>query len=82
MVTKLFERVQIDLIDMWHEPDGQWKWIVHMKDHFSKFSKLDASKSNSAEEIAEVVWGWIVPYGPMDILQSDNGSELKEQWNG
>ena len=68
MITKLLERVQIDLIDMRHEPDGQWKWIVHMQDHFSKFSKLDASKSKSAEEIAKVIWDWIVAYRPMDIL--------------
>jgi hypothetical protein len=31
------ERVQIDLVDMRHQLDRQYKWILHIKDHFSKY---------------------------------------------
>ncbi len=37
---RAWERVQIDLIDMRHEPSGQFKWILHIKDHFSKYTQL------------------------------------------
>ena len=37
-VHRVFERIQIDLIDMRTTPDGEYKWILHIVDHFSKFS--------------------------------------------
>lgn len=43
--THILERIQIDLIDMRHEPDGHFKWIAHIKDHYSKFSMLEALTS-------------------------------------
>ena len=42
MVHRVFERVQIDLIDMRHEPASSCKWICHMKDHYSKWCFLAA----------------------------------------
>ncbi len=32
--ARTFERVQIDLVDMSAEPDGEYKWILHAKDHY------------------------------------------------
>ena len=49
---RAWERVQIDLIDMRHEPSGQFKWILHIKDHFSKYTQLYPLKSMHAEPIA------------------------------
>ncbi|KIN08866.1 hypothetical protein OIDMADRAFT_48707 [Oidiodendron maius Zn] len=42
---RAWERVQIDLIDMRHEPSGQFKWILHIKDHFSKYTQFYPLKS-------------------------------------
>ena len=36
-VHGVFERIQIDLIDMSTIPDGEYKWILHIVDHFSNF---------------------------------------------
>lgn len=36
----LLERVQVDLIDMRHSPDGDFSYIGHFMDHFSKFHVL------------------------------------------
>lgn len=55
VVNKRLERVQVDLIDMRHQPDGQYKWICHFRDHFSKFSVLFPMKSKRAEEVAGCV---------------------------
>jgi hypothetical protein len=48
-----FKRVQIDLIDIRHTPSGRYAWILHVKDHFSKYSQLYALKSKHALGITE-----------------------------
>lgn len=40
VVTEVLGRVQADLIDMRTKLDGNNVWILHLKDHFSKFSML------------------------------------------
>lgn len=76
-MNETFERVQIDLIDMRHEPDREYKWILHAKDHFSKYSGLWALKSKEAEGVAEALEGWIMSFGPPSMIQCDNGKEFK-----
>ena len=71
------QRIQIDLVDMRHEPDEQFKWILHIKDHFSKWSSLFPLKSKTAVEVAGQMAVWIRCYGVPEILQCDNGREFK-----
>jgi len=73
----ILQRVQIDLIDMRHEPNGQYKWILHIIDHFSKFSSVVALKSKQAVEVADAIAEWIGHFEPPEILQCDNGREFK-----
>lgn len=77
VTTRLFERVQIDLIDMTSTPDGLYVWICHMEDHFSKFHMLFAMTNKEAATVARHIHTWIVILGIFEILQSDNGSEFK-----
>lgn len=77
VTTRLFERVQIDLIDMTSTPDGAYVWICHMEDHFSKFHMLFAMTNKEAATVARHVHTWISILGISEILQSDNGSEFK-----
>ena len=72
-----WERVQIDLIDMRHEPSGQYKWILHIKDHFSKYTQLYPLKSKHAEPIADCFALFITAFLPPKIMQADNGKEFK-----
>ena len=37
IVNNVFERVQMDLIDMCLEKDTIYQWILHIKDHFPKY---------------------------------------------
>jgi hypothetical protein len=74
---RAWERVQIDLIDMRHEPSGQFKWILHIKDHFSKYTQLYPLKSKHSEPIAEAFAQFIGAFLPPKIMQADNGKEFK-----
>jgi hypothetical protein len=62
---------------MRHQPDGQFKWIFHLKDHFSKHSMLYAMKSKRASEVADNLELYIRHVGVPEILQFDNGREFK-----
>ena len=85
------ERVQVDLIDMQSDPDGEYKWILNMQDHFSKFVHLRPLKFKTAEEVSSMVLDiFLSTNGAPRILQCDNGREfdnklmkqLEEQWAG
>ncbi|KFY81192.1 hypothetical protein V499_00018 [Pseudogymnoascus sp. VKM F-103] len=74
---RAWERVQIELIDMRHDPSGQYKWILHIKDHFSKYTQLYPLKSKHAEPIADCFALFIAAFLPPKIMQADNGKEFK-----
>ncbi len=76
-MEKTFERVQIDLIDMRHEPSDQFKWILHTKDHFSKYSWIFPLQSKENEPIARALEQWLMAFGPSKIIQCDNRKEFK-----
>ena len=69
-------RVQVDLIDMSSQPDGDYKWILHARDHFSKYSWIFPLTSKRAAEVAEKLTTLFCMFGPPKILQSDNGREF------
>ena len=74
---RAWERVQVDLIDMRHKPSGQYKWILHVEDHFSKYTQLYALKSKHSEPIVEAVAQFIAAFLPPKIVQADNRKGLK-----
>ena len=57
-------------------PDGSFKWILHAKEHFSKFSLVYPLESKEAEPVAEKLLSQFYASGPPRILQSDNGEEF------
>ncbi len=79
--TKLFERVEIDFIDMRSTTDITttviFKWISHLVCCMSKIRILLALPNKEAVTVATAVNQWIRIYGAMDILLSDNGSKFK-----
>ena len=74
---KLFERVQVNLIDITSTPDGSYIWICHIEDHFSKFHMLFPIKNKEAATVARCIHHWIAVLGIFDILQNDNGREFQ-----
>ena len=77
VVTEVLGRVQADLIDMRIKPDGEHVWILHLKDHFSKFSMIYALTNKRASEIIYYISLFTRPLGIPGILQCDNGREFK-----
>jgi Integrase core domain len=69
-------RVQMDLIDMRSIRDGEFQWILHTKDHFSKFSWAYPLCSKEAQPVAEKLLQQFYSFGVPKILQSDNGKEF------
>ena len=62
---------------MRHKPSGQYKWILHIKDHFSKYTQLYPLKSKHAEPIADCFAQFIAAFLPPKIIQADNRKEFK-----
>lgn len=62
---------------MRHEPSDQFKWILHIKDHFTKYTQLYALQSKEAEPIAKAFLQFIGAFLPPKIVQTDNGREFK-----
>ncbi|RFU36327.1 hypothetical protein B7463_g118, partial [Scytalidium lignicola] len=77
VTERAWEHVQVDLIDMRHEPSGKYKWILHIKDHFIKYSQLYPLKSKESILIAKAFAQFIMAFLPPKIMQCDNGKEFK-----
>src|SRR6266511_4072518 len=58
-------------------PDGEFKYICHVRDHFTRFSWAKALTSKQAVEVAAYLFDLFHFLGsPPKILQSDNGKEF------
>lgn len=69
-------RMQVDLIDMRSVSYEGFNYIMHAKDHFTKFSWLSVLTSKEAKNVAEQLRNIFFTFGPPRILQSDNGKEF------
>ncbi|CAG8464984.1 6665_t:CDS:2 [Diversispora eburnea] len=78
IIAKNFlSRVQIDLIDLSYDADGEYKYICHVRDHFTRFSWAKSLTSKRAVEVAAYLFDLFHFLGsPPTILQSDNGKEF------
>jgi len=56
--------------------DDGYRYIVHMRDHFTKFSWARAIKQKTADNVAEFLYDTFLMFGPPVILQCDNGKEF------
>ena len=62
----VFERVQ-------SQPNGQFKCVLHLKDHFAKL----ALENKTAQNVCDRIVFSIIVFGPVRILQMDNAAEFK-----
>jgi len=60
-------------------PDGEYKYIVHARDHFTRFSWATALKNKEAIYVAGFLFQIFRQFGSPTILQSDNGKEFVAQ---
>ena len=71
------KKFQTDLIDIYTKPDSKYIWILHLKNHFSKFSIFYTLESKKALEIAYYIGLFVCHLGIPEILQCDNNQEFK-----
>lgn len=65
------------LIDLSHELSKGYKWILHLKDHFSKMTWLWPLKLKQYVGISKCLNSFMRHCGPPKMIQCDNGKELK-----
>lgn len=74
--------VEIDLMDFRKIPCNCSKkhcWILHVEDHFSKYSWLIPLKSKETSEVAQNLEPLFWMFGFPETLHSDNGKEFKSR---
>ncbi|CAB4395070.1 unnamed protein product [Rhizophagus irregularis] len=80
IVAKRFlSRVQMDLVDLRQYSDNDFKYILHVREHFSRYSWAKPLTSKEPAAIAGILYEIFCQFGPPIILQSDNGKEFTAQ---
>lgn len=80
MSNEVWDRVQIDLVDMRQKPIRDFHWICDVQDHFSKFHIIWPLKRKCGEEVSDGIRTHVLAhYGLPNIFQSDNGTEFVNQ---
>ena len=82
ITRRMHERFLIDLIDMSTQPDGAYRYIVHMADHRTRFHWAAPIKDKTAASVAAFLETVFSMTGGGLILQSDNGGEFKGEVSG
>ena len=77
VTDRLFQRIQIDLIDIRHNPDREFYQILYIEDHFSKYHILYALKDKEAITITRNIYYQITYFGISKFIQSDNGTKFQ-----
>jgi len=75
-VSALNDRGQVDLVDFQSLPDGEYRFIMHYKEHLTKFSFCQPLTCKKAVEVAKELLSVFLTYGAPRVLQSDNGREF------
>jgi hypothetical protein len=65
---------------MRYTPNGRYAWILHIKDHYSKYTQLYALMGKDSKGIIECLAMFIMAFYPPEILQCDNRKEFKSRW--
>lgn len=73
------DRWQVDIVDWQSSADGDFKWIMVVQGHLTKFIWLRALKTKEADEVAKHLVDIMLTFRAPSILQADNGSEFRNQ---
>jgi hypothetical protein len=74
--SAILEHVQIHLVDYSRHQDLGYGYVLHIKDHFSKFTLLHPCLDKTAEAVQQQFEHWIGHFGVPKLVQSDNGGEF------
>ena len=74
----VWSHIQMDLAEFPESTDGH-KYLLTVVDIFSGFVILRALKDKKAETVAQQLWAICALFGLPQIIQSDNGTEFKNE---
>jgi transposase InsO family protein len=66
----------MDLMDFTSQPDGEYKWVLQLKDHFSRMIWLFPLKDKGSTEVAIALRTFLAWCGRPRRFYSDNGGEF------
>ncbi|XP_045116045.1 SCAN domain-containing protein 3-like isoform X1 [Portunus trituberculatus] len=71
------DMAHIDLIDMRHSPDGEYRYIGHFMDEYSRFHVLFPMKRKAAPELSRLLEERVLGYfGPPKVFYGSEGVEI------
>src|SRR5277367_81347 len=71
------DRIEFDLMDFQALSDGEFTWILQIKDTFSRHIWLYALKDKSSKEVGNALAHWIGENGHPWAFCCNNGKEFK-----
>jgi transposase InsO family protein len=77
----ILDRVYIDLMDFTSQPDGEYKWVLQLKDHFSRMIWLFPLRDKGSIEVAQALHIFLTWCGQPRRFYSDNGGEFAGEVN-
>jgi transposase InsO family protein len=78
VASGVWSHIQIDLAEFPESTEGH-KYLLTVVDIFSGFVILRALKDKKAETVAQQLWAICALFGLPQIIQSDNGTEFKNE---
>jgi len=71
------ERIQVDILDMSAMLDGQHRWIIHARDHFTKFNWARPLTEKTCLVVTTFLKSVFFTFGPPKVLQCENRQEFQ-----
>jgi len=78
---RCLDRVYIDLMDFTSQPKDGYKYILQVKDHFSRMVWLYALHEKSSGEVARCICIWFSLNGSLSAIYCDNRTEFQGDFN-
>ncbi len=75
--STILERLQINLIDYSRRRNRGYGFVLHIEDHFSKFTALYPLVDKSAANVKRKFERWMGLFGVPRLVQSDNRGEFQ-----
>ena len=67
--SRCLDRIQIDLMDFRSRTEGENRWVIQIKDHFSHYVWVHPLEDKTSEGVARVMANWLMYNGRPRILQ-------------
>ena len=81
LASPLNERGQVDLIDYRTQPDGEYKWMMHYKEHLTKLSVLRPLTQKLAVLVAAELFDIFMTFGGHIFFSPIMAGNLLRTWS-